>query len=361
MARKQSLANRVNNLFIRSLDFSDLLLNFFVSAVVAILGIRIFLELTGYPQLGGGGLHIAHMLWGGALMLTAIILLLTFLGRSVKKPAAILAGLGFGTFIDELGKFITSDNNYFYKPAFSLIYLIFVLLYLLFYFFRKSWVFTAKEYLINSFEYLKEAVILDLDQEEKGLALRCLARADQNSFVTETMEQLFQRVEITAAREPNLYTKIKTRLSKLYFNLAGKRWFPWIIDGIFTIQALVSLLVIFASGVVLFAILADQKIELAEIAANNVSLLELFANALAGLFILVGIVKIWKSRLKAYCLFKRSVLLSIFLIQPFSFYTNQLGAFYGVLFDLFLLTALNYMITKETQANLISSLPVKES
>ena len=24
---------------------------------------RLFLELTGYPQLGGGDLHIAHLLW----------------------------------------------------------------------------------------------------------------------------------------------------------------------------------------------------------------------------------------------------------------------------------------------------------
>ncbi|MCW5980017.1 MAG: hypothetical protein KIT09_18185 [Bryobacteraceae bacterium] len=32
-----------------------------MSAVAAILSIRLFLELTGYPKLGGGGLHIAHM------------------------------------------------------------------------------------------------------------------------------------------------------------------------------------------------------------------------------------------------------------------------------------------------------------
>lgn len=35
---------------------------FVIFAVTAILGTRAFLALTGYPQLGGNGLHVAHML-----------------------------------------------------------------------------------------------------------------------------------------------------------------------------------------------------------------------------------------------------------------------------------------------------------
>ena len=116
--------------FIRNLDAGQLLETFLVSAVAAFLGVRFFLGVTGYPRLGGGGLHIAHMLWGGALMVAAVILLLSYLGQRIRRAAAVLAGLGFGLFIDELGKFITSDNNYFYRPAIALIYVVFVLLFL---------------------------------------------------------------------------------------------------------------------------------------------------------------------------------------------------------------------------------------
>ena len=50
--------------FARSIYGEDLLENFLISAVTAVLLVRLFLYLTGYPQLGGAGLHIAHLLWG---------------------------------------------------------------------------------------------------------------------------------------------------------------------------------------------------------------------------------------------------------------------------------------------------------
>ena len=60
-------------LFVRNLQAGQLRETFLVSAVASFLGVRFFLNLTGFPRLGGGGLHIAHMLWGGGLMLTALL------------------------------------------------------------------------------------------------------------------------------------------------------------------------------------------------------------------------------------------------------------------------------------------------
>ena len=61
-----------------NLEAGEYLENFFVSALFSVFAIRIFLSLTDYPQVGVGGLHIAHMLWGGFLMLIAIIILSSF-------------------------------------------------------------------------------------------------------------------------------------------------------------------------------------------------------------------------------------------------------------------------------------------
>ncbi|MGH7908854.1 MAG: hypothetical protein ACRENW_03265, partial [Thermodesulfobacteriota bacterium] len=52
----------------RNFDAGNYLENFLVAAVAAVLVIRLFLKMTGYPQIGGSSLHIAHMLWGGLLM-----------------------------------------------------------------------------------------------------------------------------------------------------------------------------------------------------------------------------------------------------------------------------------------------------
>ena len=79
---------------LRNSDATLLLESFLVAAVISVLVIRWVLTLTGFPRLGGGGLHIAHMLWGGGLMLVAILLLLAYLDRSVQHVAAVIAGLG---------------------------------------------------------------------------------------------------------------------------------------------------------------------------------------------------------------------------------------------------------------------------
>src|SRR4051812_2558514 len=74
---------------------------------------RLFLGLTGYPQLGNSELHIAHVLWGGLLLFIASILPLIFANRWVYFVSAVLNGIGVGLFIDEVGKFITRSNDYF--------------------------------------------------------------------------------------------------------------------------------------------------------------------------------------------------------------------------------------------------------
>lgn len=59
------------------------------------------------------------------MILVDLILLLAILGGRIRSTAAIIGGLGFGKFIDELGKFITSDNNYFFQPTVAINYAIF--------------------------------------------------------------------------------------------------------------------------------------------------------------------------------------------------------------------------------------------
>jgi len=103
-----------------------------VSFIVAVVGTRWYLQATGYPQVGGGELHIAHMLWGGLLLVIAALLPLVIAATPALTVSAILAGAGTGLFIDEVGKFITASNDYFYPLAAPLIYGLLLALVLLF-------------------------------------------------------------------------------------------------------------------------------------------------------------------------------------------------------------------------------------
>lgn len=93
-----------------------------VAFAVTVIATRVYLDFTGYPKVGGGGLHVAHMLWGGLLLVVAALLIQLFVGRRALLLSAIAAGAGVGLFIDEVGKFITESNDYFFAPAAPIIY-----------------------------------------------------------------------------------------------------------------------------------------------------------------------------------------------------------------------------------------------
>lgn len=103
------------------------LLTTLLSFALAVSLTRLFLELTGYPQLGNSTIHISHLLWGGLALFVAALLPLVYANQWAYQAGAVLAGFGVGLFIDEVGKFITQNNDYFYPPAAPIIYAFFLI------------------------------------------------------------------------------------------------------------------------------------------------------------------------------------------------------------------------------------------
>jgi hypothetical protein len=141
-----------------------LLLSFAGSVAI----VRIFLEVAGYPQVGNEELHIAHVLWGGLFVFIASLLPLILGNAWVFPTAAILSGIGMGLFIDEIGKFITQSNDYFFPAAAPIIYVIFLLTAWLYLRIRRPASRDPRAVMYRVFEDLCEVLDRDLDARERA-------------------------------------------------------------------------------------------------------------------------------------------------------------------------------------------------
>lgn len=322
---------------------------FLVSAVSAVLGIRFYLHLTGYPQVGGAELHVAHMLWGGLLMLAAIVLLLGFLGRRPRHLAAFVGGVGFGTFIDEVGKFVTRDHDYFYQPTVALIYVSLVLVYLASRTVHRRRAPSPEELLANALQEVEQAVVRDLDEDERDRALRWIDRAGHGHPVARALLPLLRESPLVPRREPGAVGRLHHALVVAYRRLATHPRFVQAVIVFFAAQLLVKL----AHVLLLAAGARDTSFDLGlfRLGADRYATadwLQLASSLLSAAFVLRGVVAIRRSRVHGLRWFQRSIMASVFLTQVFMFYQAQWGALVVLAFNLAVLGALNFAVEQES-------------
>ncbi len=321
--------------FPRDFEAGIFIENFLVSAITSLLMIRLFLAVSGYPQIGGSSFHIAHMLWGGLLMVIALISLFVFLNRETKYIAAILAGIGFGAFIDELGKFLTNDNNYFYKPTVALIYVVFVVIFLAARAFERFFSPTEQEYAINALEVAKQIIMHDLDSEEKQRALYLLKRSNRDIPIVLMLESAIKDIRAISAGKPTWFHKFRELLKNNYLKLIHNSLFIKFILGFFIVGSVLN----FANAVFNF---------------NNAQSFaqwgELIFSFISGLVVIMGaqLLILKRSRKLAYEMFKYAVLISIFLTQFFRFLHSQLSAISVLVLSLIVFSILQYLIYEES-------------
>ena len=185
----------------------DYLLITLLSFAASVALTRLFLELANYPQLGGGGLHIAHVLWGGLLLFIASLLPLILANRWVYPLGAVLAGAGVGLFIDEVGKFITANNDYFYPAAAPIIYAFFLLVVLIYTRIRHAPPPDPRLELYHALDVLEEVLDHDLDAKERNdLQNRLETVSTQEAFpelaeLARALLNFLQRQDIHIATE----------------------------------------------------------------------------------------------------------------------------------------------------------------
>lgn len=318
---------------------------FMVSAVATILGVRLFLEITGFPQVGGSTLHIAHAIWGGLLMSASILVLLIFLSKRTETLAAVIGGVGFGLFIDEVGKFVTQSNDYFFQPSVAIMYVTFVAFYLVVRYIFTSVGVLEEEFLVGAMKEMQDIPGGRIQENERQQILYFLSQCDQQSPLVKSLQSLVKSTYAAPPAQPGFYQTWKSRLFSRYRRIAHARRFATVINVFFVIQfvgSLVGMISLMFAGVFAPGEVYEQLKEF------NVSDWAIQASYLvSAIFIAWGIVLLRRSRLRAYIMFQRSVLVSVFVSRLFLFYKDEFNALWGLAFDLLLYMALRFMIERE--------------
>ncbi len=331
-------------------------------------------------------------------MLLAIVILLNFLNKWARYLAAVLGGFGFGAFIDELGKFLTSDNNYFFQPTVGLIYITFILLYFLVKKINRNRWLSEEERLINVLEISKQAVLKNITAREQQLAMDLLADSSPSFLLTLDLRNFLGRRTVLGEEVPGLYLQLKQRACKLYFSLVRKTWFTKAVIAFFLLQALLSLLVSLdltvgldkalfwtvAAAVILsvYRYFRSKKSDLIKVigavlivflgtalAASFLDLqmpnlvlvdwLQIGFTVLAGLFAAAGVFRLRKNRIQGYNYFKNSTLIYIFFVQVFTFFDIQFWGLLGLGLNVLTLGVMRFMIHQEENKQAALGLPVE--
>lgn len=339
---------------VRQQAADSFLLLMIASFAVTVIVTRVFLQLSGYPQIGGGGtFHIAHLLWGGLLLFVALVTLLLLANHWVLWLAALAGGIGVGLFIDEVGKFITSSNDYFFPLAFPIIYAFLLACVWLYVRVRRAQPRDTRTLLYHALEDLKQVLDNDLDPFERRelvseLNLVVKQAQDVNERnLAKALLSFVQAEETRLAREPNAVERAWVWAKFVAAHWPARRTFKWLlvagfalagINAVFQIGALLAWVSGLLNGIQVpeFVIVNGKS----AYAVNDPTLLLIYqvANIVTG--ILMGVAAL----LLAFGRERRglrvgtlALLVSLTIVNLLTFYFSQLYAIGVALAQLVLL------------------------
>lgn len=332
---------------VRNVEFGELFDSFFIAAITTILLVRFYLKLTGYPQIGSSTLHISHLLPGSLLMLAATLILLAAVNRAARSFAALIAGIGFGLAWDELGKFITKDNNYFFHATPGLIYLTFVILYLVVRYAAQRRL-SQDDYMANVIDLLKDAAIKDLDEREYRHAKDLFARVSKDNILYEPTKQMLEQVKPNPERQPTFFDKVINEIKKPIVWLSHKPFFARLIIVVAIIYGITAV----AAGIYFYtgATLPDTHHVSTFLEGDESDLIGGTSALVSAFFAGLGAFNYLKSKIqKAYKYFEQGLLVNIFIGQIVLFFKSQEIALTWLAITLFLLVNLKLLANEENR------------
>lgn len=330
---------------IRDVDGANRVEVFLVCTVVTIAVTRLYLLATGYPQIGSaGGLHVAHVLFGGLLMMAALLVLMLFLGRRSRTVASVLAGVGFGLFVDEIGKFLTGDNDYFFRPVAAIIYVLLVVVYLAVLLLVRRRPLSDRELVVNALTMVQEGAADHLDPVEERQGRQLLERVAPGHPLRSELLPVFDRLET----RPEAISRVGGRY-------AAVRRFVISVPRSRRVQKLGIALVL---GFLTLG-LGNALVQFGG-APSTAHAIQVVAALMCVLVGLAGLV-LWvaRRRVTATRLFSLAMATNLLVVQFFHLLDETFAGFFGVLVALFLYLLARSMLYRAEHASELAGEPLR--
>ena len=161
------------------------------------------------------------------------------MARALPVPSA-----GTGLFIDEVGKFITQSNDYFYPLAFPIIYSFLIICVWLYFRVRRTAERDTRTLLYHSFENVKEVLDDDLDATEHVELIQDLnvvmATAEDSSQrdLAAALKTFVSARERTLHFSPNYFDRLAARIHGIAISRPERRLFKIILVVGFIVLAI---------------------------------------------------------------------------------------------------------------------------
>ncbi|HEX8924008.1 MAG TPA: hypothetical protein VF828_04725 [Patescibacteria group bacterium] len=326
-------------------DASEEVLEFMQWGLLSLLGTRLFLTLAGNPAIIFREWHIAHVLWGGLFMAIGAIIMMAFHGDRARRLGIVYSGLGWGLFIDEIGKYLTVNNDYHFPLAIIFIYISFVVIFLVY---RRLSTLAPKDprtLLYQAINQIEEIAENDLEVKEKKALL---AKLDivikrgslENKKIAAELRKMIVNIEPIADKREKWNIRAWRILRASFYNLFLKR--RWVVN----LLAVVAVAYIISSVVdIIYVLPRFRNNELLTIFYEDINLAtktdvtmfylkNIFDLAASALFV-VGIYFVMrKKRIKGINFFQYGLLINIFLASLFKFYFEQFSGVFGLGFSI---------------------------
>jgi hypothetical protein len=336
---------------VRNVEFNRLFDAFFISAISTILLIRFYLSLTGYPQIGGSTLHFSHLLPGTILLLAAFLVLLAAVNRAVRNFAAIVGGVGFGFIWDELGKFITKDNNYFFKATPGLIYLSFVVLFLLVRRLGQRRL-TADDYLANVLDLVKDSAVKDLDVREYEHALELMHHVPPSHNLYHPVKRLLESIKQNVNTEKTWADRlVDISLTPLH-RITGWRFFSTFVAAVAFLYGLTCLLS--AAFFFIGAFGETLSLDFSILRGDESDVIGGISTLASGILVGIGLTfYLQGKKRRGYRYFELALLINILVGQVVLFFKNSSVAILWLAVTLFLLINMQILVAEHKRKQAI--------